>query len=92
MRKIDLSKPLDKKTIAYLRSTRPLGYVDRMIELAGGPTEEVDTEDELDGQYDPSEDTVNEVLEYLLTASDEEAERVLAVETGGKARAGILSS
>lgn len=53
-REIDLSKPLDAETLAYLRSTRPMSHVDRLIELAG-------VEDGGDGveTADDGDDTTN---------------------------------
>lgn len=41
-------------------------------------------------EFDPSKATVDEVLDYLDNADDEEVERVLAAEKAGKKRKGIL--
>jgi len=41
-------------------------------------------------EFDPSKATVDEVLDYLENADDEEVERVLAAERSGKKRKGIL--
>jgi hypothetical protein len=46
--------------------------------------------DEEEGQFDPTEHTVNEVKAYLDTASEEETDRVLAIEEAGRGRKGIL--
>jgi len=47
---------------------------------------------ELDGEreFDPSAASVAEVNEYLANADEAERERVLAAETAGKARKGII--
>lgn len=84
-REIDLSKPLDQVTIEYLRSTRPLGTVERMIEIAGVVSEPSEA------LFNPDQHTVAEVLEYLLTATGEETERILDAEEAGRGRRGILA-
>lgn len=43
-------------------------------------------------QFDPSAATVDEVNEYLANTDDAERERVLAAETDGKKRKGILEA
>lgn len=43
-------------------------------------------------QFDPNKATVDEVNDYLAGADDTERERVLAAETEGKKRKGILDS
>ena len=40
-------------------------------------------------QYDPADHTVSEVNEYLSTADDREARRVVAAERAGKNRSGV---
>jgi hypothetical protein len=45
-RKIDLSKPLSKEDIVYLRQRHHQSYVDRMVALAGGKAEETPEEPE----------------------------------------------
>lgn len=42
------------------------------------------------GPFDPSEHTVEEVVEYLADADAEEKARVLAAEAAGKARKSLL--
>lgn len=39
-REIDLSKPLSKEDVAYLKARHSLSYVDRLVELAGGTSSE----------------------------------------------------
>lgn len=118
-REIDLSKPLDEATIAYLRQTRPREIVDRLIYVASqnasdgaveGSADPADSDEENtsddeagdveqgsedpseEGSFDPDEHNVDQVNEYLVTASPEEAERVLALEREGKSRSGILNN
>lgn len=56
-----------------------------------GDAEDDSEEDEEEGDlYDPTDHNVGDVQEYLLTASEEEAERVLTVERAGKNRSGIV--
>ena len=57
------------------------------------PEQEEELVPEEEGQFDPGEHTVAEVLAYLEDASPEEEERVLAAESaenGGRGRKGIL--
>lgn len=92
-REVDLSKPLDEDTIAWLRSTRPLGTVEHLIRVAeqNGSASADDPDDGGgDELFDPSEHDAREVKDYLLTASEEEAARVIEAERAGKARVGIL--
>lgn len=114
-REIDLSQPLSAEDVAWLQDRHPVGYVNRMIELAGGAEEPVEAPEEAEGEnpeaegseagsgegedaedligdfFDPGKHTVDEVTAYLAGASDEERQRVLAVEADGKGRAGILN-
>lgn len=56
-------------------------------------TEEAETEENPGGsQFDPSDAKVEEVLEYLDGADDEERARVLAAEVAGKNRTTITSA
>lgn len=56
-------------------------------------TEEAKTEENPGGsQFDPSDAKVEEVLEYLDGADDEERARVLAAEVAGKNRTTITSA
>jgi len=90
-REIDLSKPLDDGTIAYLRSTRPVAVVEHLIQVAQSNADSVEDEGKGTSElFDPSEHDARTVKDYLLTASDEEAQRVLEAERAGKARVGIL--
>ncbi|MEU0991936.1 hypothetical protein [Streptomyces sp. NPDC005953] len=45
-----------------------------------------------DERFDPGQHTVRDVLAYLADADDAERERVLAAETAGQARKGILAA
>lgn len=42
-------------------------------------------------EFNPTDYTVDEVVAHLATSPQEERDRVLAVEQGGKARAGVLN-
>lgn len=93
---VDTSKPLSEKVIADLRTRLPLATVEYYIALASNseaqaPSEPAGGEVASDG-FDPSEHNVSEVQEYLLTADEAETERVLAAETAGQGRKGILES
>lgn len=90
VREIDLSKPLSDDDIAYLKATRPLGTVERLIEVANEAGAAAESEEESD-EFDPSKHKVSEVKEYLLTASEEETQRVLQAERDGQARPTILT-
>lgn len=89
-RVIDLSKPLSDDDITYLKATRPLGQVERLIEVANEAGAAA-AEGEGSTEFDPAEHNADKVKEYLLTASEEETERVLAAERDGKARVSILN-
>lgn len=90
-RELDLSKPLSKSDVAYLRERYPESYVQRMIDLAGSPgTEDLIGETGTE-EFDPNQHTVDEVNTYLESADDAEVQRVLAIEETGKNRAGILN-
>lgn len=106
-KEIDLSKPLDEDTVRWLMQRRPKEVVDRLVfisqqnapEDSGDVQEEGNGEDteELNGDedgnsFDPGEYTVDEVNDYLVTVSPDEAERVLELERNGKSRSGILNN
>lgn len=59
-RVIDTSKPLSKKDVEYLTATRPLEYVNHMIELAGGvvgdPKPKAEPEPEKEPEKDPEKE------------------------------------
>lgn len=92
-RELDLSKPLSDDVVADLKSRYPLEYVQRMVDLASetGSADKTVKGVMAEGS-DPGEFTVDEVKDFLLTASDEEAERVLKAEADGKARKSLLES
>lgn len=98
-REIDLSKPLSKEDKEYLLSRHTVEYVDRVVAIAG-ETKSASrlSEEDLIGErgsesdFDPGKHTVEEVNEYLASASAEEKERVLAAEKDGRARSTIVGS
>lgn len=64
--------------------------LDRWLRLAGYKITDLDKEPEAAIGYHPADHKVEDVLKYLAEADADERERVLALETAGKARNGIL--
>lgn len=88
MPEIDLSKPLSKKVVDDLLTRYPVEYVNHLQGLADASAQEDESEDE--PEYNPADHNVDEVNEYLESASDTEKARVLDLEANGEARKGIL--
>ena len=88
MPEIDLSKPLPKKVVDDLLTRYPVEYVNHLQGLADANAQEEASEDE--PEYNPADHTVDEVNDYLASASDTEKARVLDLEANGEARKGIL--
>jgi trigger factor len=81
-----------EKASELLEAAAKLGLEREVYTTTGGyivPTE-ILGEAEAGTEFDPSEATVEEVLEYLDGADAEETKRVLAAEAAGKARKGII--
>lgn len=62
----------------------------RWLRAAGYKVTDLDKEPETAVVFDPSDHSIEEVMKYLAEADDDERARVLALETSGKARKGIL--
>lgn len=64
--------------------------LDRWLRAAGYTVTDLDKELEAAIGFDPSDHSVEKVMKYLAEADAGERARVLALETSGKARKGIL--
>ena len=90
---IDYSKPLSEEVIADLKARLPLETVQYHIERAereANPEKTPKAPKDAGQKFDPSDKSVDEVLEYLMTADAQETERVKSLEVEGKGRKGIL--
>jgi hypothetical protein len=83
----DLSGTVRTTSHGYIVPSSLVGEYDAKNAVVSGEV----IEDEAN-QFDPSKATVDEVNDYLAGTDDAERERVLAAETEGKKRKGILDS